>query len=138
MSGSETLLQSHYCHEHTAAETYSIPFSLEKTLEVLQCTSHQDLLKRGERGQVNGMVWQTITQAWQHLQVVAQVLNFIFLLFKLLFSCNPLWHVLFHSCFIANKVSACGNHGCSINCLHYAVIWKFWFAYLYMQHSVIH
>lgn len=44
------------CTVHRFAETHSVPFSLEKTLEVLQCTSHQDLLKRGERGQVNEMV----------------------------------------------------------------------------------
>lgn len=40
-----------------AVRTNTVPFSLEKTLEVLQCTSHLDLLRRGERGQVNdGMV----------------------------------------------------------------------------------
>lgn len=112
VSGFETLPQSHYCHEHTAADTNSIPFSLEKTLEVLQCTSHQDLLKRGERGQVNGMVWQKITQAWKHLQVVAQVTHRHFKVFffccsswvQLLFNCNPPCGVLFHSRFIANKV----------------------------------
>lgn len=36
-----------------AVGTDTVPFSLEKTLEVLQCTSHLDLLGRGERGQVN-------------------------------------------------------------------------------------
>lgn len=42
------------CHSTAAADgTNTVPFSLEKTSEVLQCTSHLDPLGRGERDWVN-------------------------------------------------------------------------------------